>query len=490
MKHLFFLILLALFVFPAFSQESSSPEQLRDDGFFFFNAEDYEEAIFYLLRLEDTPLMDANVAYRIGVCYLHISGEEHRAIPYLEKALDNLSGRYNARSIKETRAPYHTWFHLGQAYRINNELGKALEAFEAFRQVPAFEKRYNLSMVNNEISACEIAKIITDIPVTINMVNMGSMINNASDNYYPVLSADERSMVYMTDLKFYNGIFMTTRTGNTWSEPVNITPQVESDGNAYPVFLTANGKTLYLINGTGNSRDIFVSYFRDGFWTKMEPLGPVINSPRAEAFASLSPDENTLFFTSNRRGGYGGFDIYSSRKLPNGEWGQPENLGPVINTPYDEASPYLSNDGTTLFFTSEGHYNMGGFDIFYSVTDENNQWKNPVNIGFPINTTADNMFFYPVKNGKFGYVARILPEGYGGLDIYRIERIEADETGPVFTGEIETESDITDLNEGFVVRILDAETGKTVTEIVYDPVDKTFRFRSATGAYHYKIERE
>ncbi len=480
-----FIILLAL---PAMTQETENLEQMLDDGFFFFQEEDYQEAIFYLLKLEGTRYDNANVQFKTGMCYLNIPGQEYKAIPYLEKALNDLTGKYSARSTDETSAPYHTWFFLGRAYRINNQLEEALEAFNSFKEVPGFEKNYNLRIVDNEINACEIAKIIQDIPVEVRIDNLGSTINNESDNYYPVISADGQTLVFMSDLKFYDAIFMSKRTAGVWGEPVNITPQVQSDGDAIPSYLSPDGTELLLIKGTGNNRDIYYSRFEDGFWTKMESFSPQINSNRAESYASLSKDGNTILFTSNRRGGEGEFDIYSAKKDVSGQWTSPENLGPVINTPFNEASPYLSEDGNTLFFTSEGHYNMGGYDIFYSTRKSNGEWDDPVNMGYPINTTSDNTFYYPLENGRFGYISRILPEGFGGQDIYRIERIAGKAEGTeLIRGEI---GDTLSLTEPFVIRVFDQGTGQMVTEIQYDPVKKKFTYQTRLKNLKHSIEKK
>jgi len=487
MRNVFFLFSLLLFCTPAMAQVDQSPEELLDNGFFFFQEEDYEEAIYYLLRLEDTPYFNANVHFRIGMCYLHIPGEEHKAIPYFEKAIENLTGKYSARSTKETKAPYHTWFYLGRAYRINNELEKALEAFYAFREVPGFDRNYNIRIVENEIRACEIAKIIKDIPLNVNIVNLGSPVNDASDNYQPVISSNEQTLVYMTDLKFYNALFMSKKLAGIWTEPVNITPQVESDGDAIPVWISPNGEKLLLIKGTGNKRDIYISTYSAGSWSRMEPFPGPVNSNRAESFASLSDDEKTLYFSSNRRGGMGEFDIYRSVLDQSGQWSEPENLGDVINTPFNEASPHLSEDGNTLYFSSEGHYNMGGYDIFYSTRGPSGQWQDPINIGYPVNTTSDETFFYPVRNGKFVYLSRNMPEGFGQQDIYRIEIIPEETSGTMpVSGELDADWNC---ETPFIIKLIDRNTEEILTEFLFDPDSKKINYKSNSKNLKVLIEK-
>jgi len=152
----------------------------------------------------------------------------------------------------------------------------------------------------------------------------------------------------------------------------------------------------------------------------VEPLSDKINSESFEMHASTTKDGNILYFTSNRDGGYGGFDIYKSFKDENGEWSEPENLGSTINTAFDEATPFITENREKLYFSSKGHKNMGGYDIFYSERN-NNTWSKPVNMGYPINTTDNDKFFFPLKNGKIAYYPKIKPDNYGKTDIYKLE---------------------------------------------------------------------
>ncbi|MDQ1296827.1 MAG: Tetratricopeptide repeat protein, partial [Bacteroidota bacterium] len=150
-------------------------------------------------------------------------------------------------------------------------------------------------------------------------------------------------------------------------------------------------------------------------------LNDNINTKYWESHAAISHDNQKLYFTSNRKGSLGGLDIYVSEKDTAGNWGPPSNLGPDINTPYNEETPFLSKDDKTLYFSSKGHFNMGGYDIFYSTILNNGKWSVPLNVGYPVNSTDDDIFFKPVNQGYIGYFAKYTPDGYGDQDIYRIE---------------------------------------------------------------------
>ncbi len=472
---------------PVTAQQTDLEGALKDGDYFYFS-EDYQEALFNYLKLVGTGYENANLDYKIGVCYLHVDGQETKAIPFLEKAVQDINPKYKKRSPKETQAPEYALFYLGDAYRIANQLDKAIESYKKFLNLPDFDEKYNLTIVENAIKSCEKAKIIQDIPVQVEEKNLGKPVNTAYNNYYPVVSRDETVIFYMNEQKFYNAIFMSRREGGNWTTPVNITPQVGSDGDTYPTEISADKKTLYLVKGKGNDRDIYISKWKDGLWTKMEPLNENINSGRAEAHAGLSPDNKTLYFSSNRRGGFGKLDLYLSHLQADGQWGPAENLGQTINTPFNEDAPYFSEDGKTLYFVSEGHYNMGGYDIFYSVK-KNNEWDIPTNIGYPVNTTGDNDYYFPVKDGLTGYLSLIKEEGYGKKDIYRIEIIpnKKPETR-IFEGTVEMHGQKMDATHPFEIIVRDKGTDQVIMKIIYDPATRTFRYYSSSGNYLYEYK--
>lgn len=490
MRRILVLIFSFFLVFPVFSQEVEDLDVVLEDGDFFFLDGDYQEAIFYYLKLVDTDRINENIQYKIGVCYLNIPGEEYKAIPFLEKAITNITGKYRERFSDETRAPAHAYFYLARAYHYNNELDNALEMYNRFKALPEFEGNYNVSMVDAEIEACEKAKIIQDIPISIDYQNIGSPVNTERDNYNPVVSVDETFLVYVSELAFYDGVFTSRKIGGEWTEPENITPQIESDGDVVPTGLSADGKEIYLVKGEENNRDIYVSRLENEFWTKMERLNDNVNSNRAESHASISTDGKTLYFTSNRRGGVGGMDIWKSERLPNGEWGTAVNLGPGINSEYDEESPFLTGNDTLLVFSSRGHYNMGNFDIFYSKKLGNDSWSVPTNIGFPLNTTGDDYFYAPAGAMNRGYMAKKLPEGTGGMDIYRYEILpEEEETIAPFTGIIEPRDLKIAAGKDFEITVTDKMTGKVIAVIRYDSEKGLFTYKTSHGNYSFSIKQ-
>jgi Tol biopolymer transport system component len=481
-KRILIIIALSCLFFPRFSaQEITDPEELFSEGEFFFLAGEYQEALYYYLQLQDKFPDNANFNFKVGMTYLQIPGQEHRSIPYLEKAITQTSIKYKKRLYTESNAPHYAYYYLGNAYRINNELDKALETYQTFMDSEDFEGNYNLNIVETEVRACERAKIIQDVPINLQKTRLDPPINTETDNYAAVLSADGNTMVFITQQKFYDAIMLSRKVNGIWTEPEVLNPQVGSDGDMYPTSLSSDGSELYLVKRTDTDDDIYLSVYSGPFWSKAQPLNENINTRSNETHASISGDGQTLYFTSDRRGGYGKLDIYRSQRLNNNEWGPATNMGPVINTDLDEETPFITMDGKRLYFSSKGHFNMGGYDIFFTDLLEDNTWNDAINIGFPLNTTGDDLFYFPVGNGEKGYYAiRDKEEPYAS-DIYYIEILERGSYNASLQG--------TSLfRDDFNLKIIDMNTQDTLN-IRFDHNLNRFSVTRPSGNYKTIIEK-
>jgi hypothetical protein len=449
------LLVCLLFAFKStLAQVITDPEEMFTEGEFFYASEEYEEALYFFLQLLETNPDHANYNFKVGDTYLNIPGREYLAIPYLEKAITNTSMKYRRRSFKQKKAPHYSYFSLGNAYRINNELDKALLTYEEFTSSDDFEGNYNIGMVEAEIQACQRAKMIQDVPVSVEFTKLGSPINLSSDNTNAVLSGDGNTMIFISELAFYDAIHLSRKVDGEWTEPEVLNPQVGSDGDMYPTSLSYDGKELYMVKRDEGNNDIYISRMGTDFWSKASPLGENINTGTHETHASVSADGQSLYFTSARRGGYGGLDIYRSERLSSGGWGEAVNLGPVINTDRNEETPFLSDN--RLYFSSEGHFNMGGYDIFFSNLDENGKWKDPVNIGYPVNTTGNDLFFYPIGDGSQAFFSRIEREGAHAFNIYHLNIGER-------KAEFSDASPRPGFPDDFMIRLVNPKTGDTIT---------------------------
>jgi len=417
-----------LVIFTAFPQQYQ--EVLKEiflDAEFFLMDESYADALVEYQKLMTRGYENnANINYRIGVCYLNIPGEKTKSIPYLQKAVTNVTAKYQEGIFKETRAPYDAWLYLGNAYRIINQLENAVQSYQKYKELLKNEKSEMSTYADQQIVSCNNAKKAQENPVLVIQDNLGETINTAFSDFNPVVSADENVMVFMTALKFYNALKYSKKVDGKWTEPVNITPEIQSDGNQFANSLSKDGTLLFLNMEDNFNSDILFSSFKNGKWDKSELLDKNINTKFWESHASISPDGEILYFTSNRNGGFGEMDIYVSKKNAAGEWGEALNLGPAVNTDLNEDHPFLSEDGRVLYFASQGHFNIGGYDIFKSEQMADGSWAKPINLGYPLNTTDDDMFFYPTGNGKYGYQARFADDNFGLRDIYRFEIFESE----------------------------------------------------------------
>ncbi len=288
-----------------------------------------------------------------------------------------------------------------------------------------------LKELEKRMFECESGVKLKNHPRNFIVTNLGHIVNSPFEDYAPVLTADERLMIFTscrpveklkslkpTNEKCFEDIFFTTQVDGHWAPPQNIESPINTSFHDSALALSADGRRLFLYTDE-NQGDILVSEFTDGKWETPKALPSQINSPYHESSIAISADGNKIFVSSERPGGWGGSDIYVIEKDDAGQWGAAINLGPLINTQWDEDSPFLSFDGSILYFSSKGHDSMGGFDIFRSL-QKSNQWSEAENLGFPINTPGNDIYFIASKDGKRAYYSSIREEGFGAEDIYLI----------------------------------------------------------------------
>ena len=421
MRKLFtYLTVTVILITNSYSQGAKELQESFLEAEYFFMLEEYSDALNEYLNLFEKMPGNANLAYRIGICYLNISGMKNMAVEYLETAARNISAKHKYGTISEETAPYDALFELGLAYRINHQFDKAKETFIKYKEALLPGDIENISFINHEIETCDNARNLISKPVDFVAENLGPVINDEKDNFNPVISLDGKTMVFMVSLPFYNAIMYTTLTSGKWSAPVNIVPDLMVDQGVFVSSLSNDGKRLFLSQDDDFNSDIYYSDFVNGRWGKVVKLNKEINTKYWESHGYISEDGKTLIFASDRPGGYGGLDLYISANV-NGEWTTPVNLGPEINSSFNEDRPSVVNNGKTIFFASQDHNNIGGYDIFRSDIQSNGHWGIPVNLGYPLNDTDDNILFSPDKNGKSGYVSTIMDQdGFGKRDIYRL----------------------------------------------------------------------
>ncbi len=391
------------------------------DVFFIRGQKFYKQAIpFYITANQFNP-NNALLNFRLGKCYLY-SNFKLKAIPHLEKAL-----------FLNPKVDPQIHFLLGKAYHLNMKWDKAIDEFKTFKKtISENDSIKYMDEIKKHIAECLVGKEQVQNPnrvVSGNIENVGPQINSQYNEYKPVISADESVMMFTacrpnttggqiaTDINdYYEDIYISTKKDGKWTATENLGAPVNTVNHDANSGLSADGQKLLIYVGFNNG-DLYESQLNGISWSIPVKMNKNINTMYHESSASYSPDGKSVYFVSDKPGGLGSGDIYISTKDAKGEWGVAVNMGSVINTPYGEESVFIHPDGKTLYFSSQGHGTMGGYDIFKS-TYEKNKWTTPQNIGYPINTTGDDVFFVVSASGLHGYYSST--GYYGGNDIFMV----------------------------------------------------------------------
>jgi hypothetical protein len=450
--------------------------------------EAYKDALpLYMQLLEKYP-DNANFKYRIGQCYLNTPGEKDRAVKYLVDAVKNINPNYREGKFKESGAPSDALYYLANAYRIDNQLDSALKTYDLFKKNMDTEV-YDTTVVNLQIQNCINAKELIANPEFIRKSNLGNTINESTSEFNPVMAENEKMLVFSKSEAFYDAILYSVKDNGKWSPPQNLNEILKVDEDLFPTSLSADGKTLYLYSSADYDGIIYSSTFANNTWSPLVKLNYNINTKYWESHATISQDNNNLYFTSNRNGTFGGLDIFVAGRDSTGDWGPAVNLGPVVNTPYNEESPFLTNDDKTLFFSSRGHFNMGGYDIFSSTRLENGEWTPPRNAGYPLNTTDDDVFFKPAAKGFRGFYSMDTPEGNGKLDIYQIEIFSDEHPRRITISGTATVTDLLEIYRDSVKISVLNDQKQDQTKIFYsNHVTRAYEFTLPHGEYHVNFE--
>lgn len=451
--------------------------------------EDYAEALPKYLSLLQIYPENFNLYFRVGQCYLNTPGEKEKAIPFLETAAEHIGSKYRNR-FRESTAPQEVLYYLANAYRIHADFDKALETYQLFMKDTDTEK-YDTALVRFQMETCHNARRMMRTPVSVITRNLGDGVNSRFAEFNPVISADEKSLLFTRSLQFYDAIFWTRKVNGRWTEPVNLTPQLGVDQDLYTSSLSADGRTLLMYKIDTYDGNIYMSRLQGETWTRAEKLNGNINTKYWESHATMSSDGKKLFFTSNRKESIGGLDIFVSERDSTGNWGPAKNLGPPINTIYNEETPFLTNNDSTLFFSSRGHHNMGGYDIFRSDLGKDGNWSTPVNLGYPVNTTDDDLFFMPLKNGSRGYYYRYSDEGHGSMDLFICD-IYSDLNPRKFivTGRASVRNLSAEFPQPVRVTAVSRSNSDDVATAMTNPVTGLYLFRLPWGAYTIGYESE
>lgn len=389
----------------------------------FYN-EDYRKALsLYQQLFQMNPEGADYYNYQIALCYLYSNIDNEKAMSYIDMAKE---------SMAETPLSDFYYYNLGKSYHLNNKYEEAINAYENALNVGVADKELKKE-IEDQIQVCRNAIEITKNPLEVKITNVNEPVNTQFAEYRPLITADESMLVFTSrrdgqsnekrdvDGRNYEDIYFTEKDElGYWKQPERISSNINTGLHEASVGLSADGRELIIYKGNPDAGGLFVSKMIGTEWTVPQMLGETVNSKKYhEPSASISADGKYIYFVSNRKGTFGEKDIWRSEKEASGDWGKAENIGPSINTEYDEESPFIHPDGKTLYFSSKGHSSMGGYDIFKSVF-ENGQWSKPENIGFPVNTPGDDLHFVLTADGKNGYFTSSRTGTLGEQDIYKV----------------------------------------------------------------------
>lgn len=428
---LIFLALVLALITPGFSQQDpkETARQYYEQAVLILGetkAMDDAREIMVTAADLDTTFIKAN--YEAGWMHLR-TVQKDRAVKYFLRVYR-----------QDPSYKFDIEYLIGRGYQYGEQFDKALQYYALYKEKLVKKSSYqgkdkvDAATVDRTIFECENGKEFTSKPGNFSIVNIGREINSEFEDYAPVLNENEDEIVFTTrrrednlnqnvfdDNKPYEDIFTSKKVNGAWAYAKNIGPIVNTPYHDSNLALSADGSTLFIFKDEGGGDIFYCERQPSGEFSEPVALPGIINSSFEEKSITISKDEKTLYFSSNRPGGFGGLDIYRATKDSKGEWTNVKNMGPKINTDLDDDGPFIDYDLVTLYFSSKGRKGMGGFDVFKSTFDlKTNEWSEPENLGYPINTPDDDIYFVASKDGKRAYYSSVREDGMGYTDIYSI----------------------------------------------------------------------
>jgi outer membrane protein OmpA-like peptidoglycan-associated protein/tetratricopeptide (TPR) repeat protein len=402
-------------------------DQYYKDGMDAFNYEHRNRAIVLFKR---AILANPNyaAAHLMAGKSIMSTMKKNQALTYFKKAY-----------ALDSKVDEDILFYIGQAYHYAEEFDSALMYYDQYNfklsHMLAFERSMKVNEVNRKIFECRNAKVFKANAVQVTIENLSKAVNSEYPDYAPNISADESLLVFTTrrpdtngnnnlaeDQEFYEEIHVSKKVNGEWQPSINVGGPLNTAFHNSNISLSPNGKEMFVYKDE-NGGDLYETDLQaDGTWAKPKRLNGYINSPYLENSAAVTLDDEKLFFVSDRPGGYGGTDIYVALKNKRGEWGEAHNLGSVINTEFDEEDVFVSANGQHIYFSSDGHAGMGDLDIYRSTFDSATmQWSEPLNLGYPINSVENDIYFVLSGDERYAYISSIRDNTVGDQDIYRID---------------------------------------------------------------------
>ena len=445
-KYIYAFLISVFFSFQLLAQSFNA--SAHKAGMKLFDDGDYRLAIPYLLEaVQSDPEANSNrtieANFFLGLCYLKV-GEGGNGLTYMQKVYEMDKDFYPEID-----------YMMGQCAEDALRFDDALKYYDKFLALEGVKKEEIIvAEVTKHVNECKIAKKLIANPVKAKIDNVGPVVNGVYPDYAPVITADESVMIFTSRREGNTGkntssyldqeeefpmedIYQSTKTNNKWSEPINLGSPVNTEDHDAAIALSPDGNQLFIYKDVQKG-DIYLSKKKGLAWSEPQSLGDKINLAKfSEQSCSITADGKTLYFSSNRPGGYGGLDIWKSQ-LIKGKWSEPLNMGPKINTKEDEDSPFIHPDGVTLYYSTKGKTTMGGYDIV-KTSLEKGGWSEPENMGYPINSVQNDIYFVLSADGKHGYYASYKEGGFGKHDIYTITMGQTEDVKEIAAAKVNTQ---------------------------------------------------
>ena len=418
------------------AENSSEAEILMEastvmtEGYLYFS----EILVDKLLILK--PL-NPNYNYRKGFLSLQIRKDYNAAIPFLEKAIEKVDPNYDIYSIKETSSSPDAFFHLATCYHLSEDIEKAEKYYNRFKEISNKQSEL-LPIVEVRLKQCTLAKQLMLEPVSVRLKNIGPEINTKFPEYSPVVSLDGSALYFTSRRNWENDetegfkdsridqypedIYVSyNQFDSIWSKPERL-EFCQPQRNEATIAISPDERKIYLYEDSTGNGDIYFTDFYHAEFQDIEALpSKGVNTDNWETHCMMSYDKKNFYFVSNRKGGFGGRDIYMLKRIGDTEeWSEPINLGEKINGPDDEDSPFISIDNQTFYYSTNGEKSIGGFDIMTALYQEDGTFTEGRNLGYPFNSTNDDIFYTTTLDGSKGYLTSFRKDGYGEKDIYEI----------------------------------------------------------------------
>ena len=456
-------------------ETNSEVESLMAKGNKLLGKGDFYSALPVWLKLVKDDPENSNINFKLGLCYHNSQDKQTKALPYFINAVKSLTGNYNFTSLEERNAPNDAIYFLAEAYRASNQPDHALKHYLIYKDQHEGAPPIR---VDEKIRECMNAQKMLKAPLNVKYANAGETVNTGFYEASPVVSIDNNLIFFASARlrkdesnknkvdpetnRYFTDIYLAQSNGAGGWKKAKLFEHTAS-GNEAPLCISSDSKTLFFCREEKGETNLYETTLESGIWSPPTQLGSNINSSFDDTGLTLSPDGNTLYFTSTREGGHGKADIYRATKNADGTWGKASNMGKLVNSSGNELNPFMHPNGKKLYFSSDGWHTkgMGGNDIYFIAMQEDGSWSPPQNIGYPINSMRDDMHFYVAANGQRYCTA--ISDNFN-YDIYSLEEGQFDKANlkPGTVIELQTELEVMDIIE------LEKEVEKEieVTEIV------------------------